>query len=204
MKWFIQSVHMTITAQSFPMETELQTGCRTNCDANFLCQMIFYYIDFCSCIRIHLYKLGYTIICVCVCACVRRPGELISVAQLPLRPAAPAPHFCLQRRQPVSSFLRCCGLGPTSRGWPAVTRLPSPWRPWKKNTWPNGKVLVTVLFQLTEPSHTSYIWASVKNANALHLSYATTATRNRGRRWWSYCNMLKDMIRENLYKKCHI
>ncbi len=138
----------------------------------------------------------------CVCVCDRRPGELIPVAELPLRPTAPAPHFCLQRRQPVSSFLRCCSLGPTSWGWPAGTRPPSPWRPWKKNTWPNGEVLVTVLFQPTEPSHTSYIWASVKTANTLHLSYVTTATRKRGMRWCvSYRNTMKeipDMIRENL------
>lgn len=68
-----------------------------------------------------------------MCVCVFRPGKLISMSQLPLRPAAPAPHFRLQRRQSVSRLLWCCSLVPTDRGWPAGTRLSSPWRPCKKN-----------------------------------------------------------------------
>lgn len=64
-----------------------------------------------------------------VCIDASRPGELISVAQLPLRPAAPAPHFSVQRRQPVVSLLRGCRLGLASGRRPAGTRPLPPRRP---------------------------------------------------------------------------
>lgn len=75
-----------------------------------------------------------------VCIYVSRPGELISVAQLPLRPAAPAPHFGVQRRQPVVSLLRCCRLGLTSGKWPAGTSPLPPRRPCAGETLSNMQV----------------------------------------------------------------
>lgn len=146
----------------------------------FSFKMIFFYTEFCSCRRTYLYKLKY-MTNVCVCICVSRPGELISVAQLALRPAAPAPHFCVQRWQPISSLVQCCSLVLTSRRWPAGMRPPSLWRPWKENTQFNGNILVTVLFQRNVLSPNGYIWETVKNANALCLSYVTTDTTNRER-----------------------
>lgn len=85
-KWFIQSVTRLWLHVSFHMETELQTGCRTNCNTNFLCQMIFFYIDFCSCIRIYLYKPGY-IICACVIT------DLASWSPWPSCPSDPRPQL---------------------------------------------------------------------------------------------------------------
>lgn len=58
-----------------------------------------------------------------VCICVLRPGELISMTQLPLRPTAPAPYFCVQRWQPIIILLLLyCLLDLANRRWPAGTK----------------------------------------------------------------------------------
>lgn len=75
-----------------------------------------------------------------------RPGELISVSQLALWAAAPAPHFCVQGWQPLYGHFQSCSLGLTTRRWPASTGRLSPWWPWKKTTKPKGSILLPVLF----------------------------------------------------------
>lgn len=45
------------------------------------------------------------------------PGELIAVAELPLRAPTPAPDFCVKRRQPIIFLLLRCRLGLTTRGF---------------------------------------------------------------------------------------
>lgn len=71
------------------------------------------------------------------CSFAVRPGELISMAELPLRAPTPAPDLCVKRWQPIIFLLLRCRLGLTTRGFQVCASTLSPWRPWKKKKHPH-------------------------------------------------------------------